>query len=184
MKMDSGLLRQRRNLIAISSVLIIYDFAAIKINQIGWMGTSIEVGNPVALSVIIWMVWFYFLVRYYQYWSEDKSSYIWIDLTEMVRFKAHVYCSEKHGIDKNTSWNGTASLERKRLFSWHAIAIKERGANEKPERKNYSIPILLLMWWSLAAFVTYCVNKKHVTEHLLPFALAIVAVCMKLFSMV
>lgn len=116
--MDSGLLRQRRNLVSISSVLIVYDFAEIKIRQVGWMGTSIEVGNPAALSIIVWVVWLYFFLRYYQYWSSEKDANVWRDLNDLVSYRAIAYCEKKYSLDRNFNWDGSYVLKRKSVFRW------------------------------------------------------------------
>lgn len=181
--MDSGLLRQRRNLISISSVLIVYDFAEIKIKQVGWMGTSIEVGNPTALSLIVWIVWFYFFLRYYQYWASEKDANVLRDLYELVQSRAFKYCSNKYKFTNNRGWDGSLSLVRERFFKWRMEKTDFEVGRGAFISECFNVPIALLMWWSIRTFFVYCFNKKHMSEHVLPFVLAICAPLIKINSM-
>lgn len=182
--MESGLLRQRRNLIALSSLLVVYNFADIKIKQVGWMGTSIEVGNPAALTFIIWVVWLYFLLRYYQYWNSEKDANVMADLRGVTEGRVRQYLKAKYGEGK-FSGGSMADLVRVSVFKWvyeNEEYNPTRGAYSEAE--SYDVPIGLLMWWSLAVFFNYCFHKKHMSDHMLPFALAISAVIVKIHSMI
>lgn len=182
--MESGLLRQRRNLIALSSLLIVYNFADIKIKQVGWMGTSIEVGNPAALTFIIWVVWLYFFLRYYQYWSAEKDANVAADLRELTEERVRKYLIAKYGRNK-FSGSSVSDLIRVRVFKWvceRKEYIPAKGGYSETE--YYHVPIGLLMWWSLAVFSNYCFHKKHMSDHMLPFALAILAVIVKIQSVI
>jgi hypothetical protein len=181
-KMDSGLLRQRRNLISVSSVLIVYDFAEIKIKQVGWMGTSIEVGNPTALSFMVWVIWFYFFLRYYQYWSSEKDANILTDLRNMVYVRASKYCKRYKDFGAK-DWHGDLLLVREKIFRW---SMEKKDFD--PARGgmfvsgSVRVPVVLMMWWSVCAFFSYCFHKKHMSEHVLPFLLAICAPLVKIYS--
>lgn len=72
--MDADLLRQRRNLIAISTVLLLFDFADVKITKIGVLGTDLLVGDARVLMAAAWLMWLYFFVRYYQYWRVAEGQ--------------------------------------------------------------------------------------------------------------
>lgn len=183
--MESGLLRQRRNLISISSILIVYDFADIKIEQVGWMGNSIEVGNPAALSLIIWIVWLYFLLRYYQYWSSEKDAKVLDDLGQLVQVRVFEYCEAKYQFPRNRLWNEGAILKRTRVFKWVCEVNEYDPVNEEVIiMDRFPIPIRLLMWWSAIQFFSYCFHKKHMSDHVLPFALAICALVIKAHSLI
>lgn len=70
-EMSSGLLRQRRNLMAISTFLAIYSISNAKIDKLNFLGNAIEIGNPSSITIFIFILFFYFLLRYYQYFNEE-----------------------------------------------------------------------------------------------------------------
>ena len=74
--MNADLLRQRRNLIGISAILLIFDFANVQIAKVSLLGTKLLVGNVQVLAVCAWVICFYFLIRYYQYLCAEPDSLI------------------------------------------------------------------------------------------------------------
>lgn len=72
-----GFVRQRRNLIGISLVLLLYERLGIVIETINIFGNIARISNPSSLLVLLWIAWIYFLVRYYQYFRDvgDKGFY-------------------------------------------------------------------------------------------------------------
>lgn len=54
---------------------------------------------------------------------------------------------------------------------------------KKGEVPSYDMPVLLMMGWSLIILSKYCINKKHMSEHVLPFLLGICAPLVKVYSM-
>src|SRR5688572_2283141 len=65
--MEEPALRQRRNLMAMSCLLLVFDFADISIAKVSILGTELVVGKPRVLIIFIWAVWAYALLRYYQF---------------------------------------------------------------------------------------------------------------------
>ncbi|WP_146219948.1 hypothetical protein [Marinomonas alcarazii] len=74
--MSEGLIRQRRNLISVSGVLIFLKFAGVEISKLSFLGLDFdELKNPSAFYLLIWVAYFYFALRYYQYfWQEGRSK--------------------------------------------------------------------------------------------------------------
>jgi len=180
---DSGLLRQRRNIVSISCVLLVYDFADIKIKQVGFMGTAVEIGNPAALSIMVWVVWLYFFVRYYQYWAGEKDAYVLRDLREMVKERSRKYCIKKYVLDSNYGWDGGVDIKRNMIFSWCLERREYSTGTGSNVAESHKIPIGCIMAWSCFSFASYCFHKKHMSDHILPFALAISALLVKIYSM-
>lgn len=72
--MTAGLLRQRRNLIAVSVILFFYNLGGLKITKINILGNYIEVGNPSIFSFALWLFFTYFLYRYWLYFKEEPMG--------------------------------------------------------------------------------------------------------------
>ena len=74
--MNADLLRQRRNLIGISAILLIFDFANVRIAKVSLLGTELLAGNVQVLAVCAWVIRFYILIRYYQYLRAEPDGLI------------------------------------------------------------------------------------------------------------
>lgn len=58
--------RQRRALIATGIVLTVYLAAGLKLDDVNVLGTTVKVTRPEWIQVGLWILWSYFLLRYYQ----------------------------------------------------------------------------------------------------------------------
>lgn len=65
--MNEGLLRQRRNLILVCTVLWLLRFGEVKLEKMSLAGFDVTFNRPDALYLAIWIAFAYFLYRYYQY---------------------------------------------------------------------------------------------------------------------
>ena len=71
-----GFLRQRRNLMVMNLVLILYYTADLEFTRFNLLGNEITIGNPLAAPVILWIILIYWFIRYFQYFLElDDRSY-------------------------------------------------------------------------------------------------------------
>ncbi len=66
----TGFVRQRGSLIAASAILFFYETSGIRVEQITILGNTFPVANPASVAVAVWLLWLYFLVRYYQYFRD------------------------------------------------------------------------------------------------------------------
>ncbi|QDQ28343.1 hypothetical protein FNU76_19405 [Chitinimonas arctica] len=72
--MNEGLLRQRRNLITTSILLWMMKFGEITaLKKYNAVGFDFEFQNPAVLFTAIWIAFFYFLFRYFQYFCDEGS---------------------------------------------------------------------------------------------------------------
>ncbi len=70
-----GFIRQRRNIIIISLVVLLAEISDIQINKINIFGNEVLINNPNILHLFLWIALFYWLIRYYQYFRDipDKG---------------------------------------------------------------------------------------------------------------
>ena len=71
--MTDGLLRQRRNLMVTSLIIILLSFGGVKIEEVGALGTKLVFQRKDALYLGIWVIYAYFFFRYYQYVREEPD---------------------------------------------------------------------------------------------------------------
>ncbi len=71
-----GFLRQRRNLMVMNLVLILYYTADLEFTRFNILGNEITIGNPLAVPIILWVILIYWFMRYLQYFLDlDDRSY-------------------------------------------------------------------------------------------------------------
>jgi hypothetical protein len=64
---DSGFVRQRRNLMIVSLVLLFSEVADLQIEKLSAFGNELVIGKPYAINAALWVAGFYWLLRFYQY---------------------------------------------------------------------------------------------------------------------
>ena len=71
-----GFVRQRRSLIAVSLVLLLYTTSGIVVKELSILGNNFDVARPKILPLALWVTWAYFLIRFYQYFRDlqDPAS--------------------------------------------------------------------------------------------------------------
>ena len=172
--MDADLLRQRRNLIAISSALLLFDFADVKITKIGILGTDLLVGDVRVLMWSAWFMWLYFLVRYYQYWRTAESQVVRQGFANAEARRARRDQRRK------------ASREGRRIEIRNANGrtywlIYEQKKDQKPGQivfeapQEVPVPPSTIWWWKFRAASDVTLHTTSVTDLILPFVLAVAA---------
>ncbi len=66
----NGFIRQRRNLIIISLCLLFYDSFGLDLKKVSILGNELYVQNHDLLPTVLWIIYTYFLIRYYQYFND------------------------------------------------------------------------------------------------------------------
>lgn len=64
---NEGFVRQRRNLMIVSLVLLFFEATELKVERISAFGTEMLVGQSQAVTMALWVAALYWLVRFYQY---------------------------------------------------------------------------------------------------------------------
>lgn len=185
--MDEDLRRQRRNLIAISFVLLVFDFANVTIGKVSVLGTELLVGNAKVLYSSAWLVWGYFFLRYYQFWlnsdsTRDIGHAIWSKVHQRVGKWTH-----RKGASLTTR-PVSVTLNRQAGLDW-TYTLYEQG-DIKPGQHmvhNKEIGQGAVSRWFLArsyisAALLVALNTTYISNYILPFAVAIAAPIVSLSS--
>lgn len=64
---QDGFVRQRRNLMVASLVLLFSEVTELKVEKISAFGTELLVGKAQAVTLALWVAAVYWLIRFYQY---------------------------------------------------------------------------------------------------------------------
>ncbi len=88
--MNEGLLRQRRNLIASCALIWLLKFGKVSFTKMSLAGFDVSFANPEALYLSLWLSFFYFLYRYYQYFVKFGEQ----ELTQQFLGSLERVCAE------------------------------------------------------------------------------------------
>jgi len=177
--MNSDLLRQRRNLILISSVLIVFDFAKVSITKISVLGTELLIGDAQVLMTFVWIVWVYAFLRYYQYLRAEGDLKILAVFKGGVTAKVNAYVFRQL---KKDSIAGTIAHSRVG-FRWKYSILEyapARGADK--EISSGDLPLHKMIWWAIGSGFNVAIHTPKATDHILPLLLAIAAPLVKLIN--
>jgi hypothetical protein len=171
--MNPDLLRQRRNLILVSLWLLVFDFADVSIGKVSVLGTELVVGSPRVLIFLAWLLWAYFLLRYYQYWRTENKP----ELRKAFNARLDTYA---RNFAKPTTYQDATGqvfghkITRGDTFGWfYALQHYDPVIGAVEKHKAIPLPNFRLLWWAVKAALLTCLNTTHATDHLLPFVLAI-----------
>lgn len=164
--MKDDLSRQRRNLISISAVLLIFDFANVSIGKVSVLGTELLIGNVKVLMICAWVLWAYFLLRYYQYWREHPDR----TLRNIFMNRLHQYIRSH----LNTSIFDDYKITYVSLVNW-TYTRSDYNSQTNNIALNIKLPVWSLFIWSLKAAAFVCLQTSHATDILFPFIIAIAA---------
>lgn len=73
-ELREGFIRQRRNLIISSIVLLFSQASGMSIKKLSVFGNDIELAHPHSITALIWVATIYWLIRYYQYLRDLPST--------------------------------------------------------------------------------------------------------------
>ena len=180
--------RQRRNVIAISVVLMIAELVGIRFERISLLGNSFELVNPNGAMIALWVIYFYFLVRYYQYFRMDqngqlRASYLGYLTPSLDAYVRHRIKNDAGGFAEVDDWEiASVKASTIRVGNWQRSL---RGATARvdyfyldsadaKQRRKFDISV---SWWCTtriraASIARMTINTPLVTEYILPFVLA------------
>ena len=156
--MNDDLLRQRRNLLLISSILILIQLAGIKIEKLSILGTVLKVERIEVIVIAMWVVWFYLFLRYYQYLRSTKDLKIYKEYRSKVKRSVDLYLI---GVAGHKGYRPDYEFREKSFFTWWYV----KNRSELPEAVT---PFYWVIWSKLIATIHVTINTPLVTDHLLP----------------
>lgn len=169
-----ALMRQRRNLMASSLLLIFFEAAGVSFERVGFLGTELIIQSPGVLYTGLWLVWSYFLVRYVQFLIEVGD----LGIMERLAWKMTVYAKRKYKAEDFQTGTGAMVTRTVRYLGklrWALVADTyrvERG--DVVKTFEHSFGPFRAMAWGLRAFCAVAISSTKITEYLLPLLLALV----------
>jgi len=171
----TGLLRQRRNLIITSILLIFLKFSGAEISKLSLLGLNFDgFQNPTAIYFFVWLLWLYFLVRYYQYYIREgvqlfvtEVSGVFNDLCEKP-----IQVEVKKYFPNSTEYFQSYTDLRRR--NWQYIGQSEyNDEGYKVENYSFNFPRWKLFVHEVKSILHAFLNIPTFTDYLLPYVLAL-----------
>ena len=167
---EGDILRQRRNLVAMSCLLIIFDLAKVEVAKVGVLGTDLIIGDVRVLAISMWVVWAYFLLRYYQFWRKERP-HLSVAIYEQVGQYAYNYAHSHKlpGTERNAP-----SLHRPNWIRGWRIEVQSYKAGTGGMMTESITPVspILALLWKARAWIRVAVHTPYFTEYALPLVLA------------
>lgn len=173
--MEDGLQKQRKLLIGISLVIICLRAGAVKLTTISIAGNSVTVENPQGFYAIVWIIFAYLFLRYYQYIRQERELGILATFSDKVndltnaKLREYVKKKASEGVD-------VPSLRFMNLDSSPPYFVRNLRLN-KPPQGTETININLFHFTPdlVRALMHVLFNTSKFTDYILPFALSGVA---------
>lgn len=175
--MTEGLVRQRRNLISVSCILIFLKFAEIEISKFSFLGLDFgKLGNPSALYLAIWTFYFYFLSRYYQYYAQEGkkrlSRYFYEEIERLVMKRAQELADK---VNKPSNFHPHQLVTLKNS-DWKIRVTYDGGEDgaggRLTEVTNIAFPKNELFKYRILTLKNMGLHTSAVSDYILPFIIA------------
>jgi hypothetical protein len=125
-----GIFRQRRALLAASSVLLLYVAAGIRIEELSVLGTKVHVERPGLVPLALWILWAYFLIRYFQYFHDLKDRGFRDAYTERLELLIQAMAVRKLQCEFRPPGIEPAEYLPPYRFELEAVELLSRGPGE------------------------------------------------------
>ncbi|MEK6211056.1 MAG: hypothetical protein AABM64_11930 [Pseudomonadota bacterium] len=192
----AAFVRQRRNLIAISLVLLFAETTGISVDHLNILGIEIELDNPNSVIYWLWAGYWYWLLRYYQFFLATTNKGIQAGFESRLLPVLARFAMEKEEVESEELKSARlASPNRSvRLHNLGAYFVKDmphnsvtaqfnvitvgttsEGGNlfnEIPQKTYTFSRRRLLLPVTRAALLT-AINTPVFSEYFLPFAIAL-----------
>lgn len=198
-----GFVRQRRNLIGMSVILVLYEKLEIVIDSISILGNTARINDPSRVTLLLWIAWGYFLIRYYQYFRDTPDKGFSTSYHSRLHALARRVAQSKFRrefipTEKFDDVKGPLDFRFGDITVWSAyphywdlemnVDVSYRTETGVANHSLHGCKINL-SWKDLAipkvrSLLHVALNTRLVSEYLLPFFIAVVPVAYWIFTLV
>lgn len=174
---EGGFEKQRRNLLLMSSALVFFRYADVRIGKVNIAGLDVVVGNPQAVFVAVMVLFLYCLVRYFQYFSQGNYwNEIVVAWSDLVAGRTTAYGRLLIG-RKFSAANLPQFYLKKvdgKLVVQGSFVIGVDGDN-KVEYFSECLPLFYVVRAKLISFLLLFVVTHKISDYIFPFGWAFFA---------
>lgn len=187
--MTEGLLRQRRNLMMTSLVIILLSYGGVSIEEVGALGTKLVFQNKNSLYFGLWTIYSYFLFRYYQYLLEEPdlgiSKAYWNKVNALLFVALRKAATKQFSLihDQLAGEFQFNKLHRKSLLIRTGKVVTSTGSTYgEPIYSDYEVNIARFIPSFIAAGIHVAINRSAITDYFLPLLVGVTAALVGAFS--
>jgi len=186
--MTEHLIRQRRNLIITSLIVIFILYTGVEISKITILGIEIETPKQQSLINSLWAIWGYFLVRYYQYLRIEPATGFWgictykakINIAIMVGRKIHNETEHGPRIERGIILQ---NMEKKSLLKWEYVIKKYNLEKEVEEEvRRIEVNSYKFIFPIFKGVLATTINTAKFSDNVFPILLALSTVSFGLYK--
>jgi len=183
--MSESTLRQRRNLLLTSVVLIAFSHGQVEFgSEFKLLGTTLKVTNPGFIFPSLVILLLYFSYRFYQYFHVDKAYYVARSqykelLTSKMHFIINQFIAKNLPEDVN---NHSYDVDYHKLVRTKKVDGKylmsvpcHRTSSFPAQEVEMLLPASLFKFKKYPVMFNFLIKKKIVTDYYLPYLLGLYA---------
>ena len=183
--LSPGLLRQRRNLMVVSLIIIFMEISGAQLGNVSLLGISITFDKPESISWFLMIFLVYFFYRYTLYFVQEGHSFYslfchhakqktWSKI-QSIQDEKIPDAKLKTGLVSFCDLDKVSFLRRR--ISSRSHFDPTTGNSETIKEIDFNIGLL----WKelLSAVLIVLFKERFVTDYYMPLLIALVAVCLK-----
>jgi hypothetical protein len=171
-----------------SLVLAFYHWGQVHIRTVSALGAAVEIGRPAAVEHGLWLVWAYFLLRYYQYFRREPTQPRKSEWQTYRDDSAKRWAERRgRGADDTDPWGqprlSQVRFTRRSWFRWSASASTYDAPRAKLEEVGrVDVGPFTVLRLRLRALLAYVLRSSHFTDYWLPYLMAVAAAVLAVYS--
>lgn len=183
--LSPGLLRQRRNLMVVSLIIIFMEMSGAQLGNVSLLGISITFDKPESISWFLMIFLSYFFYRYALYYLQEGHSFrtvLCAVLHQKCWRKIQAIRDYKFPNETERSGNFIFCELKKVSFLKRMASTDIRVESFVNDKRDFEVEVIKLWKEILISILIVLFKKRFVTDYYAPFLLAISAAALAIYS--
>jgi hypothetical protein len=178
-----GFLRQRRNLILASTVILFLSISGATITKdVTLLNVTLAITKMHYLYFALWLVWWWFLYRYHQYYKQEGAALVKGAVNRRLTEAIHHYLNrltESEQVGKSSSDNGYRHYQDVRRKSFFRVCaqlgiLKHDSYGGRNMVHDWEEIDLRFYWKELIqTYYDFLMRRSEFTDYLFPMVFAV-----------
>lgn len=165
----------------VALLLVFLRYGGVSIKSVSLLGTELIFNNIQALYASTWILFFYYLIRYYQYFRQETQrpfhNYFWarFDSLSQRALKRRALKLSPNTLREYSGDFLVSQLERHSLLSWRGQTVVGQSELGDYKRQYYQVKPILFLPQAARATLSAALNTSAATDYFFPYALSFAA---------
>jgi hypothetical protein len=162
------LLRQRRNLLLVSLALILFDIGGVRVEEVSILGSKLLFARAGVIRWSAWLLWFYFLLRFYQFNSVVPDR----GIATATRARMLLLAQRHAGVEPRIDAQGRAhnySVISGGFLRWGLASDVYNIDTSSMLKSSELFGFWRGIWWLVCASIYVTTKTPLVTNFVLPY---------------